>query len=163
MNITSTEFDYNYYYSEKAGNQLHGFYPRHNVDVFNEIIIGEERFSVVYQTGMNYLYSDYQCPDPDLAISEDGGSHALIVLLDELYETDFQDSTCSEYIAEKLTEAQQHCASIKTADDLLALYLYLRNESPRVSQFVDMPEELESYEDDSGRLTLAVEKHKQAS
>ena len=163
MNITSTEFDYNYYYSEKAGNQLHGFYPRHNVDVFNEIIIGEERFSVVYQTGMNYLYGDYQCPDPDLAISEDGGSHALIVLLDELYETDFQDSTCSEYIAEKVTEAQQHCASIKTADDLLALYLYLRNESPQVSQFVDMPDDLESYEDDSGRLTLAVEKHKEAS
>ena len=163
MNITSTEFDYNYYYSEKAGNQLHGFYQRHNVDVFNEIIIGEERFSVVYQTGMDYLYGDYQCPDPDLAISEDGGSHALIVLLDELCETDFKDSTCSEYIAEKLTEAQQHCASIKTADDLLALYLYLRNESPRVSQFVDMPEELESYEDDSGRLTLAVEKHKEAS
>ena len=141
MNITSSEFDYNYYYSEKVGNQLHGFYQRHNVDVFNEIIIDEERFSVVYQTGMDYLYGDYQCPDPDLAISEDAGSHALIVLLDELCETDFQDSMCSEYIAEKVTEARQHCAPIKTADDLLALYLYLRNELPQVSQFVELTAE----------------------
>ena len=141
MNISSTSFEFNYYSSQKAGNWTHGEYILHNVDVWNEIVIEGERFTAMYQTGMSYDYNDYNCPCPKLEISEDGGSHPLIVLIDNLWECDFEEN--GDTIKEALEAAQQHCKSINTVDDLHELYDFLRSDQlGNASDYV--PDEFQS-------------------
>lgn len=132
--ISFTEFESVYEYSEKVGNRTHGEYVRHNIDVFNYMIIGENKFFCSYQTGVGYEYNDYDCPTTDLEYSEHAGGHDFVTLLDSLYESDFDNE---EYILEKAKEATEFCPEIENSPSRLFLvYEKFNDNKPNVNDFV---------------------------
>ena len=154
MNYLFSTTESEYHNAEEAGNNTHGDYILHNVDVWKYLEIDGKQFCAMWQTGMSYKNGDYHCPNNQLEISEEGGSHSLIVLLDSMYECDFDDD-----VSEELAQAQEYCRSIKTAEDLFKLYSALCDERPQaVNQFVPSDydsDDLDDYNEDesTGYLT----------
>ena len=149
MKITTTAFDSVYHNSEKKSGML-GEYILHSVDVWNFIEIDGKQYQVTYQTGMQYLNGQYSSPDPKLDISniEGAGTHALISLIDDMEEADFDDYNSE---LEYLGYANNLCDSIKTVDDLHALYRALRDNHPGCTeQFI--PDEYQSSDLDDYRV-----------
>lgn len=156
MNISTTSFDYNYHNSQKAGNSTHGRYVLHNIDVYNVIKVDGIELQAVYQCGMSYDYNDYNCPSPNLALSEAGGTSKVLAKIDRLYESDFEDE---ESILETLEEVKELCHVIDSIEKLKAVYDALKDNKPTLTNFLDPDEYTDDFDDyiedeASGLLTL---------
>lgn len=134
MKITTSSFDYNYHNSIIAGNRPHGFYVLHNIDVFNTIRVDDVELSAVYQTGIDYYYNDYDCPSPNLSLSENADTSDVLIILNNLVESDFEND---EYINERLEEVQELCQVINSVDKLLDVYHALNDNVPILAEFLD--------------------------
>lgn len=156
MNISTTSFDYNYHSSQKAGNYTHGEYVFHNIDVFNIINVNGVELHAVYQCGMSYDYNDYNCPSQNLALSEAGGTSEVLVIIDQLYESDFEDEST---ILETLKKVEELCPVIDSVEKLKAVYDALNDNRPSLSEFLDPDEYTDNFDDyiedeSTGLLTL---------
>lgn len=87
MEITRTSFDSNYHFSQTI-NSPHGDYVRHEVDVWNHIKIGEVELCAMYQTGLRF--KDFVGLSEELELSEDGGTHPLLIAVDRLSKGDIE-------------------------------------------------------------------------
>jgi hypothetical protein len=132
MKIETTDFESNYHDSQKAGNSTYGEYMLHNIDVYNKIIVDGAELWAVYQTGQSYDHNDYDCPSPDLALSEDGGTSKVLTKIDRLYESDFDDE---EAIMEALEEVKGLCPVIDSVEKLKAVYDALNGNLPVLSDY----------------------------
>ncbi len=144
MNISTTLFDYNYHYSQKAGNSTHGRYMLHIIDVYNVINIDGIELHAVYQCGISYDYNDYNCPSPNLELSEEGGTSKVLVIIDQLYESDFEDE---ESILETLEEVKELCYVIDSIEKLKAVYDVLNDNIPTLTNFLDPNEYTDNFDD----------------
>ena len=155
MNISTTSFDYNYHNAQKAGSSTHGRYVLHNIDVYNVINVNGIELQAVYQCGVSYNYNDYDCPNPNLALSEDGGTSKVLTKINRLYESDFEDK---ELIIETLEEVKELCSVIDSVEKLKGVYDALNDNKPTLSDFLDPAEYTNNFddyiEDESGLLTL---------
>lgn len=156
MKISATPFSCTYHHSTKAGNHLHGKYVLHHIDVYNEIIIGDVVLQAVYQSGISYQYNDFSCPNPELELSEAGGTDKTLIKINELYESDFDDE---ELISEKLEGINELCPIIDNVEKLFQLYVALNDNKPDLSDFLDPEKYTDNYEDyvedeSTGVLTL---------
>lgn len=155
MKITSTPFDYTYHHSKKAGNHLHGFYVFHSVDIYNSIIIDDLEFQAVYQTGIYYLYNDYDCPCPEPALSETAGTDDFLLKINELYESDFDNN---DLIVSALEEINELCPHINNIDKLVQIYNVLNDNRPMLTDFLDSKiytDEIDDYIEDEVTGLLA--------
>ena len=137
MKITATIFESNYHYSEHRGNMNCDEYVRHNVDVYNTIMIEEngvhDTFQTVYQNGMHHIHGDYSLPSTELELSEDGGADTFLCEIDrEFYEEDFNGPN-NEKIAEFLEETNHRI--VNTPKKLWLLYDFLRDNKPNMTSF----------------------------
>ena len=155
MKISTTSFDCNYHGSQRAGKSPHG-YVIHNIDVYNVINVNGIELQAVYQCGRSYNYNDYNCPSPHLALSEEGGTSKVLIKIDRLYESDFEDK---ELIFETLEEVKELCYVIDSIEKLKAVYDALNDNKPTLSDFLDPAEYTNDFDDyiedeASGVLTL---------
>jgi hypothetical protein len=134
MNILTSDFDCNYHSAQIVGNNTHGRYTLHNIDVYNVISIDETDLNAVYQCGASYDYNDYDCPSPRLALSESGGTSKVLLKIDKIYSKDFEDSVS---ILETLEEIQDMCPAIDSIEKLKAVYDALNDNKPVLSDFLD--------------------------
>ena len=158
MKITTSQFDYNYNGSTKAGNDMNGFYVFHNVDVFNSIMIDDIELQAIYQTGMSYTHNDYSFPRNELELSEDAGTDEVLMKINDLYESDFDDINLIDNVLEKIKEL---CPLNNNADKLFKIYQTLNDNRPALNHFLDheiYTDEVEDYVEDeeTGALTLKV-------
>jgi len=126
INLKSSSFDTNYHGSRKAGDRQYGEYIFHNVDAWKTITINDRyKFVAIWQNGVSYLHNEHKYPSTDFEISEDGGAHELIVLVDNMYESDFDGD-----VSDQVDAANTLCQAIKSAEDLRQLYVFLAEEAP---------------------------------
>lgn len=125
--VTVSSFDYNYHFSENCGD-----YVRHVVDVYNEVELKGVRFSAVYQTGISLIAGDYSKPDPELELSMDGGSSRVLVVVDKMVESDFNDDDRIHYYLKECDHEY-----IKTVGDLWALYAALSNNEISANNYLE--------------------------
>lgn len=77
MNIVSTDFEVNYYYTYKKYDRYHNcYYDLHNADITNQLVIKDKdiAFNCIYQSGESYMYGDYNHPSPDFELSSQSDS-----------------------------------------------------------------------------------------
>lgn len=134
MKLSKTDFDYNLHSVKKISGGQTGDYLLFDVDVYNDIEIGGNKFGAVYQAAQGFYNENLQTPRAELALSPDGGTDPLLVSIDELCETDFDNS---EYISEKLEEIMELCPAINTKEKLRKVYSLLNNNLPFLQNFVD--------------------------
>jgi hypothetical protein len=134
MNISRTEFDSNRYDSEKVGNHTYGRYVFHSMDVYNIIKIENLELQAIYQNGISYYHEDDDCPSNELELSELGGSDKVLVKINEITETDFDNK---KWINEILEEVKELCPVIDSLDKLKEVYKVLKDNQPRISDYVD--------------------------
>ncbi len=137
LNIKSTDFDslMDDMTKEEKGSSCHGFYDFYgNFTVYNKIIINDQiELSANYQTGGNFLYNDYNCPDPDLSLAdEDGGTSGVLVLINGLMQSDFEKET----ITESLEEIKELCSVIDTVEKLEKVYEFLNDNLPVLDDYL---------------------------
>jgi hypothetical protein len=140
MNISTTEFDFNFHCSKEAGNFCTGKYVYHSVEAFNYIKIDNKEFVAIYQNGNCDLYLD--CPSNTLELSEEASTDELLILINELDESDFEKH--KEFVLETLEKAKNLCDSIDSVEKLYEVFVALRDNRPKLSDFLD----LEKYTDD---------------
>jgi hypothetical protein len=133
MKIQTTAFDSKYHGSQKTGNN----HVLHNIDVYNTIIIDNMEFQAVYQCGQSFIGDNYNNPNRELELSEDGGTSKVLLLVDRLYKSDFENNAG---IAESLAEVMELCPLINTVEKLEALYDALNDNLPVLSDFLDSEE-----------------------
>ena len=134
LKIVTTSYDSIYYSSTIAGNASFGFYALRNIDVFNEIIIDGTAFQAVYQTAVSLYNDDIDCPHDDLALSDSGSTHKLLIKINELYESDFKDF---EYIETFLADVKEIYSAIDTVEKLRQVYHALNDNLPELVCFED--------------------------
>lgn len=66
--------------------------------------------------------------------SVEGGASPALLLIDSLNESDFDDA---DLIAEKLDEIKDECSVIDTVEKLRALFNELKENQPKLSDFLD--------------------------
>ena len=132
MIIETTDFDYIYNNSQKAGANGQE-YMLHNIDVFNRIIIDDKRMDALYQTAQSYSHNNYSSPCQKLALNYDFSDPALIII-DQLTASDFDDD---ETINEALEAAQECCSQIDTVQKLFEVYTALNDNLPDLADFLD--------------------------
>jgi|GEM_PF-4818852 len=131
QSITTTDFDHNYHSSQKHSSNFVSEYVLHNLDVYNEVM----GMSAVYQAGQSYIHGDYSTPSAKLELSEDGGADGRLIKINNLYEADFDDETCSEYLQEMVGDLE--IEGINTVSDLRNLYLELMDNNSLAQQYAD--------------------------
>lgn len=146
LTITTTAFDSNYHGAQAAGSRTYacGLYVLHNIDVYNEIVVGETRLRAVYQTAQYYMHQDYNCPDYDLALSSDGDSSWALVRINQLSDSDFEENGEAFDILEEISEI---IPEIVTINDLRALYDALNDNLPLLSSHLTSEQEALTYDD----------------
>lgn len=121
IQIAVTDFSCNYHYSEKKGNNNCADYVRHDVDVYNELIINGVSLYAVYQTGLSFYHNDYTLPSENLEFSLEGGSSKALAMINEqdrseieLYDSDLFKATIEAFSDEGV--------SVGSVEDILAVY-----------------------------------------
>ena len=128
LKVTTTDFEYNYHYSEKHGNNNEPDYIRHNLDIYNELM----GFSAVYQSGQSYYHGDYSLPSTKVELSDGGGTDPVLLKVNALYESDI-DNMSNEDMNEFIESL--NCTSIKTREDVRTVYLELMDNNSRADQY----------------------------
>ncbi|BCE02932.1 hypothetical protein [Marinicellulosiphila megalodicopiae] len=123
MNISTTSFDHNYHNSKVVSSNFSSDYVLHQADIFCDIEIGDQTFCAMFQAGNGYLGNDYSRPDPKFTISVDGGADRVLELIDQICESDFDDSD----LKDELEEINEYCEAIKTKNDLFEVWTVLRD------------------------------------
>jgi hypothetical protein len=159
MKIETTSFDTNYHAAVKHSSSNVQDYVRHEIDVYNQIIINDSiKLDAVYQTAQSYLHNDCRTPSANLELSEDSGTSKLLVLVNRLYESDFEDAA---NINESLAEAKALCSEVNTVEKLRQLYDTLNNNLPSLAAYLpdDASDDLDDYEDDEDGSGYLVKKN----
>ena len=155
MNISTTDFDFEHHFSKKAGNNTYGEYVYHAVTAFNRIKIDEVELYAVYQTGEFDIHNDYDCPSNELLLSKEGGTSDALLIINDLYQSDFEDQ---ELMNETLEKLKKCCSVIDSIEKLQAVYDALNDNKPFLSQFLDAEkytDDLDNYiEDREGFLSI---------
>jgi len=134
LNIKASLFEQNTHETQKAGNNLYGYYKLHNLDVYNVITIDNKEYQAVYQTGQSFLHNDYNCPDPDLAMSTEGGASHELYLISYMYESDFNDDAILNDILSELKDLK---FPAQTKDDLFQVWEFLKDNLPMIENYID--------------------------
>lgn len=147
MKLAATLFESTYHNSETCYSSTYNLkYIRHNVDVYNRIMVYEkdgvrEFLLAVYQTGCTFLHNDYDLPNPELELSESGGTDGFLYAVNKLYERDFDDN---EIIAAFLEQFKNE--HVDTPEKLWRLYEFLRDNMPAIDDYT--PEQVVYITDD---------------
>ena len=136
LKIQTTPFDYEYHGSTKRGNYTYGDYVLHEISVYNTITVDDVEMWAVYQTGVTYDYSDYNCPSPVLQMSCNGGANKGLEILDDLGD-DPWDELDEDYINKILDYVNSYCSVIYTVDKLKELHEAVIKNRPELSDFLD--------------------------
>lgn len=116
--VNFSEFDYNYHNSEKHyDSHANEEYVRHNIDIYNTLSFKGTDFSAVYQTGCSYQNNNYSSPSKKIELSDDGGTDSVLITINQMVESDFEDMNIVEYYIEECNSRD-----INNKDDLIALY-----------------------------------------
>jgi len=134
LKIEKTEFDSIYHNSKIAGNDFTGFYALRNIDVFNDIMINDTAFTAVYQTAETFFNNDLDCPRDDLALSKAGGTHKLLIKINDLYESDFENV---DYMTVFLADIKEIYSEIDSLEKLRQVYDAINDNLPLLSEFED--------------------------
>ncbi len=133
LKISSTKLQHTYHGSKECGSIATGDYTLHNVDVYNEILIGSNTvLEAVYQTGCTFYNDQMISPREALELSLEGGTSKALYLVKDISESDFDDA---EEITRHLELVQNACAVIDSVDKLYQLYEALNNNLPNISDF----------------------------
>ena len=156
MKLSSNQLDDNYHYSELEGGNTTAEYIRHNVDVFNVITVEGIELQAVYQTGLSWPSGDYNNPSTELALSEAGGASTVLVKIDGLYDSDFENED-REVIDNFLEDIKEHCSILDTVEKVRELYHVLNGNLPKIDEYCDpdlYTDDIEDYvEGEHGILT----------
>ncbi len=142
IKISTTELQNIYHNSEERGNSTTGDYTLHNIDVYNEIIItittgSDTVLQAFYQTGCSFYHNSINLPCEALELSSEGGTSKALCLVNDIYESDFDDI---EEITKHLELVQNACEVIDSVDKLRQLYDVLNDNLPNISDFVNSNE-----------------------
>lgn len=137
MQITTTPFNHHYRHSQLAGNATAGRYIIHNIDVSNTLIIDGIELNAVYQCGVSYNNNDLGCPNPKLELSPAGGTSDVLLLINRLYDTDFEFEAS---ILATLEDVKALCPAIDSVKKLKAVYDELNDNLPILAYFLDADE-----------------------
>lgn len=137
MNIYPTKFEYKHYSTEQTKSRIHGPYAYHNVDAWNTINFEGIELNALYQTGLSYLHNDYDYPSNELELSDAfdpdlGGTSEVLLILNNLYESDFSDQ---EKMAEILDEIKKLCPVVDSIKNIFELYQALMDNKPNLADF----------------------------
>lgn len=153
MKITTTPFQFVHHYSKLAGNSTLGYYIYHEATAHNSIIIDGVEHTACYQTGSISLF--YFCPSNDLQLT-DYSTSELLYLIDSIYQCEFENDLAD--IQEKVEEIQKLCPSLNTVDKIYQVWEVLRDNQPRLNDYIDFDvytDNIDDYEEDeTGHLTL---------
>jgi hypothetical protein len=133
LNITATPFESSHHHSVRAGNNEYGHYVLHVLDVYNLLIVEGESLTAVYQTGCSFLHNEHSCPNPKLELSENGGASKALLIIDSLYESDFDNEEEMLGALEKLAEV---LPAINAVEKLRELYDALNSNKPCLHDYL---------------------------
>lgn len=157
LTLSTTPFE-SIHYSSSLSHCAHGDSVHHRVRVWNAIVINDQKFKAMYQTGVSFCCTSYTAPSNRLEFSENTSNGSLCSVLHELYESDFDDE---ELIAEKLETAQEYCADIETQEQLFEVYQFFNDNEPHnIWSFIkdEHTENIEDYKYDENREYLILKK-----
>lgn len=156
ISIATTSFNSENHGAQEAGNYNTGSYVFHNVEIFNEIKIGEQSFLAVYQAGHSYRNNDYSCPSNQISLSSDGGAHQALV---DIWDAgDFDDS--EEGDAEEFLASLKEDYSLElTLEDLRAVYQAIadnQNAAEQELNSMNLSDDIDDYmkDEETGLLEL---------
>lgn len=151
MNIEISAFESNFHSARKIETNTRPCYIFANIDVWNTLTIGGDTHCAMYQAGMDYLGNDYSCPSPKLELSGEGGASDLLVLVNDLWSSDFDDDS----IAESVEKAHEMCKAIKNKADIWQLYEILMDNAPEISHYLPFDSDSDNLEEgDEGNIVV---------
>lgn len=159
--LQKTGFNHEIFHTEIIESSFVEDYKFYKMSAWNSIIIGEKvliddlklghldefpehqlkngvELKAHYETGDAYHHGNYDLPINKFVLNTDSSS-SLLILLDELYESDFDDKTRNA--VEALEEFKSKIPFINTLDKLFELYIFLRENEPTLNDF-DLSEEV---------------------
>lgn len=126
-----SNFNHNYYGSVKHSYSTVPEYTRHEIDVYNTV----RGLEAVYQTGLDYYHNTHATPHETLELSTDGGTDKRLVKVSEIEQSDFDNPQYKEYLTDIIEEIDLD--SVKTVEDLEALYNELERNKEEAQQYMD--------------------------
>lgn len=127
MNITTTDFEYNYHNSQWRNGRE---YLTHNADIYNTIQFKDLELQAVYQDAQSYFYGDYSQPRNVPELVSGMGTDKILNIINSMYEKDFDND---EYIANYIEQIDNE--AITTKEELRALYEALRDNNSAAIPF----------------------------
>lgn len=123
--------DLNVYGKTLAGNNTYGEYVHFSAGVVGYLFVGNEKFWFEYQTGHGFEHNDYNYPTNEFDVYDDNGIVEKINRLGEQSILD-EDEDAKETL-EELKELSK--VSELDFDDLHKIYIEIRDNVPRISDF----------------------------
>lgn len=126
LKITTTEFDGEVFNSEICESSYHEAYVFHVASLYNYINVNGTDLYAEYQTGDEYYHNSYDLPSNSLKLSEN--SSEALKIIDNLYESDFEDET--ENANNALEEVSKLLPCIDSIGKMQRLYEALNDNHP---------------------------------
>lgn len=137
IDVKRTDFNSEYFYSEKVeGENGASDYIRHNISVWNEIIIDGVKFVAEYATGVSHYGNNFRQPREELEFFDGDGAMCRIAILNE-------DSISDNVIVGfALDDIKEDMPMVDTPDKLYTVWRALRDNCPDINDFLPEPDDL---------------------
>lgn len=145
LSISSSSFEWNNLeICHVLHNTTFGKYIRHEVTLYNTISFKDRSFDAVYQTGVTYYNNDYSSPSRELALSYEAGTDDVLILVDGLWESDFNDEK-QDKIDAIIEELKDRHNLILSKEELWDVYVALNENKPDICNFFDFSDDPNDY------------------
>jgi hypothetical protein len=117
--IKKIELNYkghDYSYSKRIESNLVDDYVFHHLTVVKELIIGDRKFDLIYDTGCSFYHNNYSLPSPNLTLDIDSETPEFACEISRMYEQDLSDE------ALKYLHDEYGAHFIETIDELQEIY-----------------------------------------
>ena len=127
MKIEMTDFKSKHNVSSIENSAALGEYVHHDVSASNYIIVNNVKLKAKYSTG-DYLDNDINSPLNTFSLDQDE-TDGLLCALDNMYESDFEDSETLDDRKELFNENKKRI-NLASESELFQLYIALRENLP---------------------------------
>lgn len=94
--LDTTDFEHDYFNSEKHSDANTEEYVRHNMSIYNEVA----GLDAVYQNGLSFYHGHYALPSTAVELSADGGTSPKLMKINDLTAADFENGQCASHLRE---------------------------------------------------------------